>query len=1064
MKRILLLTAILFYCATTFFAQEFNLSRFTNSSGLPQNYVYTVAQDRDGFVWIGMAEGLSKYDGIKFTNYTTRDSLADNYVSHLIMDIDGKLWCGHGNGQFSYYDGYKFHKMPIVEEMSAPIKDMCIDDKGNVWAVEQNMGLVKITPDHQIVTYFDEEKFGNPVFTSVVAVNSMSLFVGTDEGLLSVKVDIDGKVLAPRNIDGIDNGVNKIVPRRDGAGYWIATSGGGIYTCTVSGEVKQIKQCSESCTDEGNMNYDIRSLYEDANGDLYLGTWGDGMKEWKRREQSNDYVESLSLNEENGLGNNFVADITVDREGIFWFATYGGGVAAWVNNFFARYSIANIGFVRNKITTAQIDGQRLWLGLNEGVISLDAQCINNFEYFDTSMGMPAQTEISSIVIDKERGQQYVGTRGRGVYVRHNSENHYRPLDMGLSQQNLRMINGMVLSDSLLYMATQGGLVAYNITTATAEVYNTNNGLPHNNINFVYIDDEGQLWLGPKDSGIALKTNSEFEIHRLANVPVDVASMTVDRRGRFWLATVNNGVLCSSNDSVISITTIDGLEKNYCYGIARDNNEHIWVCHQPGLSCIDLNTGNIRTYSLNQGMNYEFDCVVPDKNGDLWFSSSSGVVHYISMYDKRNSVPPVINLTNITISDKYHDVNKPIDLPYPYDGNVDKLEFDFVGICMKDPKNVSYEYWLQMGEDDKDERWMSLGTQNHKEFDFLPEGDYILNVRAFNSNGIVCEKPLRISIHIDKPFWKTWWFPILAVVAVMFGFRQFSKWRERKLLKRQKELQDEVNRQTKEISDQKNEIERKNTDIMDSINYANLIQTSVLPSQDGLKDYPFADAFILYLPRDIVSGDFYWFTKHEDHVIICCGDCTGHGVHGAFLTMIGSTILNDAAHDPSMLTPCKLLDKLDREIKATLNKNVATEEKRDGMDCAIIDINLSNYEVTSAAARRPVNFIIKGELVTVKGTRRGIGEPRTANEFVETITQLHKGDYIYMSSDGFTDQMGGADNDDDVIKFSTKRYNEMLMKLYENPMHEQKEEMARILKNWAGHYERVDDVIVMGIKL
>ena len=97
-------------------AQNFNLSKFTNAAGLPQNYVYSVVQDNNGFIWVGMGEGLSRYDGMRFSNFSVRDSLADNYVSQMIIDTDGQLWCGHGNGQFTYNDGRKFVKMPFCEE------------------------------------------------------------------------------------------------------------------------------------------------------------------------------------------------------------------------------------------------------------------------------------------------------------------------------------------------------------------------------------------------------------------------------------------------------------------------------------------------------------------------------------------------------------------------------------------------------------------------------------------------------------------------------------------------------------------------------------------------------------------------------------------------------------------------------------------------------------------------------------------------------------------------------------------------------------------------------------
>ena len=283
-------------------------------------------------------------------------------------------------------------------------------------------------------------------------------------------------------------------------------------------------------------------------------------------------------------------------------------------------------------------------------------------------------------------------------------------------------------------------------------------------------------------------------------------------------------------------------------------------------------------------------------------------------------------------------------------------------------------------------------------------------------------------------------------------------RERQLRQRQQELENEVARQTAELSSKNAIIERKNHDIMDSINYAKRIQTAILPAPTSLKDFPFKDSFLLFMPRDVVSGDFYWFNRYENHVIICCSDCTGHGVPGAFMSMIGTTILNDATRNPEMRHPAKLLDCLDHEIKHTLNKNQAIEAQ-DGMDCAIVDIDLDNLVMVSAAARRSIYTFTKGKINEIKGTRRSIGDRRNGNEFMETTTQFYHGDVFYLSSDGFTDQFGEKTGE----KYTTGAFKRTLESIFEKPMEEQMDYLKEEFRRWKGHREQIDDILIMGIK-
>ena len=1041
-------------------SQTYTMAKYTNTSGLPQNYIYSLAQDPNGFLWIAMGEGLTRYDGINKVNYSTRDSLSDMYVSSLLIDTDGRLWCGHGNGQLTYWNGSRFKKV-YISDVSAPIKDMCTDDRGNIWAVEQNKGLIRVSPKMEVTTFHDRSIFGRKKFNAVKAINSYTLIVGTTDGLMLVKLGVDDSVEEPEMISELEYiSIECVEAARDGKHYWIGTEEGQLFSYGITDGAVQVAQCEENCSEGEDFHpTPIRSIYEDEYGKIMVGTWGRGASQWEFSAKHNKYIEVLNLGSENGLGNDFIADIIVDREGIYWFATYGGGVAQWVNNYFSQYNLGEIGYQRMKATQVTVKGDDLWVGLNSGILKINRQCMADFEYYDSSFGLPSSV-VSGIVFDEATSTQYVSTESRGVYYKHASSRMYQRLQYESPSNTTDMVNGIVLSDEgVLYIATQGGLIVYDTKSLSSKIYTTESGLPHNNINFVFIDDLSQVWVGPKDSGIAmLECDGNWDIHRLSDVQVNIAAMTIDDNNRKWLASVNNGVLCAMGDSIISLTTSDGLEKNYCYDIAADGEGRIWVCHMPGLSCIDLNTGNIRSFNANNDFGQEFIDSYADEYGDIWFANTDGIIHYTAELDKRNNVPPLINFTKAVVAGTTYNPLEPIELSYPYTRDVDKFEFDFIGICMRDPKNVKYEYWLQMGKHDNAERWMSLGEQSHKEFDFLPEGDYVLNVRAFNSDGTVSEQPLRISIHIDSPFWKSWYFPLAILVFLWFVVRAFMRYREKKLKQRQQELEEEVHRQTAMLQKQKNVIERKNKDIMDGINYANRIQTAILPSKTSLMDYKLGGSFLIFKPRDVVSGDFYWFNQYDNHLLICCGDCTGHGVPGAFMSMIGTTILNDATRNPEKRHPKALLEQLDKEVKQTLNKNQSIEAQ-DGMDCAIIDINLETRELISAAAHRPIVLFIKGRMSEIRGTRRSVGDRRNGNEFEETVTQLYPGDTIYMFSDGLTDQFNSEGE-----KYTSGKFKRFLQDIQENNMEEQQSHINAEFEHWKGTHEQVDDVIVMGIKI
>jgi serine phosphatase RsbU (regulator of sigma subunit) len=303
---------------------------------------------------------------------------------------------------------------------------------------------------------------------------------------------------------------------------------------------------------------------------------------------------------------------------------------------------------------------------------------------------------------------------------------------------------------------------------------------------------------------------------------------------------------------------------------------------------------------------------------------------------------------------------------------------------------------------------------------------------------------------------------MAVLALMFVML-YIKVRERKQRRLQEYLENELAARTREVMEQKEVIEIKNRDITDSINYAKRIQTSMLPPVKKLQKH-FSGYFVFYSPRDIVSGDFYWFDRVNEHkFVVVCADSTGHGVPGAFMSMIGSTLIKDISQKVCDSSPSAMLRMLDQELRHMLNQNSEDESKSgDGIDIMICEIDLRTHYVRYASAMRPMIIYRNGEEYFVKGSRSSVGGhyEREDNDFEDEGIQLTKGDIIYLFSDGYSDQFGGPMGK----KFKMVRLKNMLQEIHQKPMDEQFTLVKNTFGEWKENYEQVDDVLFMGIKI
>ncbi|MFH2141242.1 MAG: tetratricopeptide repeat protein [Bacteroidota bacterium] len=306
--------------------------------------------------------------------------------------------------------------------------------------------------------------------------------------------------------------------------------------------------------------------------------------------------------------------------------------------------------------------------------------------------------------------------------------------------------------------------------------------------------------------------------------------------------------------------------------------------------------------------------------------------------------------------------------------------------------------------------------------------------------------------------------LITIFFSVFLFRFFKqKKKANKLLAIRNE---QINQQKEEIqaqrdlaAAQRDLISEQKQDITDSIQYAYKIQSAIFPSPEEiilfLKDY-----FILYKPRDIVSGDFYWINKVDKKIIIIAADCTGHGVPGAFMSMLGYAFMNEIVNKERITSPARILDRLRENIILALKQHGNLSDQRDGMDVAAIAIDLENQEMEYSGANNPLYMIRNNELIETKADKMPVSVYPRMNPFSNFSTQIHSNDVIYIFSDGFADQFGGKSGK----KFKYSKFKELILSIKDKSMKEQEVILDTTFEEWKGSHNQIDDVLVIGIKV
>ena len=1038
------------------FPQSYNFRTFSSEDGLAQSYVYSIVQDVHGYLWIGTGNGLSRYNGLKFENFSTGDSLPDDIITCGISDGDC-LWFGQWNGRLSFFNGKKFHTVNIPKSDLSPVTHFAKSPDGQIWVSTYSNGLLKLSIDTGVIKHYLFKEM--TIIISFDFINPNELLVGTNTGLLYCRLKESGEVEIIRSVLEIpESKVTCIQKMKSKPGFYIATENDGIFQLTYNDNLFNVKKII------ADTDFDfsgIQDIYEDSQSNLWLCSKVNGLIRMNYSD-SGELTKTSFFNKVNGFVTDNVKTVFEDREGNIWSGNFGQGITLITPKFFTVYKVDNPVYGGN-IFSICFDQQYRWIGTENGLLKMDKSTGKIVKFYGRGSGLPKDTITT--IYSKDGKELWIGTGRNGVFRMDvaNEKILKYPVENGILENSITIIAG---KGEQVWIGTKKGLWNINPGTNSKNWYSINRGgLPHNFINCLYIDRTDKVWISTPGNTLAYIQNEKVYKTPLNSLSgnLTLGPITEDTDSRIWVGSNGNGVFFEvRSDSIVNLTVKEGLLSNYCYSLICDDHQNIWVGHKNGLSRIRTADYSVKPIQHIEGTtdSYQFNpnAIIKDQHGNIWFGTNKGLVSYDPSMESSLKKPPVLGFTSIKINDVEKEISDKIILS---PGNY-KIRIDFLGVSLKEPALVSYQYKLE-GYD----QWSEITKNTGITYNHLTEGTYKFILNASSGDGAVSENPLTLSITIKKPVWKKWWFYPVNVFLLIALTVIYVKRREYRFLAEKRILEEKVRERTFEIQSQKNEIElqrdtidEKNANITASIKYASHIQNAVLPPID-LIDKLLPDNFILSKPKDIVSGDFYWLAEKDNKIILAVADCTGHGVPGAFMSLLGITLLNEIVNIQGITKSDVIVTMLRENLIRSLQQSRKDIPTSDGLDIALCVMDQQQKRIQFTGGMNNLVLIRDGKLEVFRGDRCSVCVVyKNSDLFTMKEIEYKKGDVFYLFSDGYQDQFGGEHD----RKYFVHRFYTELLDIHRKPMLIQKEILEKNHKEWMRDNVQTDDITVMGIRL
>jgi ligand-binding sensor domain-containing protein/serine phosphatase RsbU (regulator of sigma subunit) len=1107
MKDILIFFNLLFLFSGTSWAQtnEVIFNHYTVDDGISQSSVSCILQDSQGYIWFGTQDGLNRFNGYSFERYyhnpLDTTSISQGWVYSITEDTMGNIWVGTRGGLnkfdkkrgvfeqivakpgkknsifsnlvygVTYHEGtILINTPPVLNIMNIKTREVAqykntinlekrtssyeksfpviVDKKNNVW-IASAKGLSKFN--------LSEKKFHNyentPDDPSSIPDNYINaiyedkqgeIWIGTTNGFCRYDSSTDRFI---RFENKFKNNSTLAILQDDKGDFWFGTFGGGLNQVFFDSQKKQIRNInnySNNINDGKTIISDVvSSLYEDQSHIIWIGSFL-GLNKLDLKPKKFLLYKKTESEHSINLLDNFIASAYLDKNDILWIGNWGKGL-----NLLNRKT----GAVKQYAPT---------LNGNQKIVNGYVQAI--FRDPDNRM--------------------WIATRN-GVQVLNTADSSFVDLNKVFKIKdlpefrNVRMRKIIADSKKNIWICCDNGLykIGYETKNVTTFLnHNNSKSISDNVVNDIVETMDGKFWLSTVN-GLNLYDPATGSFAHYFNDPLDqqtlssnmVTCLLLDRNDDLWVGT-NSGLnlLKKGSTKFIYYSKKEGLPNEYIYCMQEDDSGQIWFSTNRGIGVFNKKDNKILSYNNEdglQGLEFNGGASFKSPSGELFFGGVSGLnSFYPNVMPKNDFVPPIV----ITSFEKSNEKGK--EKRIIQNGDVVELSYsdyeiviEFAALDYTNSKANQYAYKMEGLSND----WIDVNYRNFVTFSKLPPDKYTFSVRGSNNDKVWNTTGASITIIILPPFWRTWWFYTLCVILTLSVVIVLIKLREKSLLKEKRILEKKVQERTEkivyqheEIEKQKNELVKKNIKITDSIDYAKKIQDAFLPNPDLLKQL-FPESFVLFIPKDIVSGDFYWLQTKSDNIFFAIGDCTGHGVPGAFMSLISINLLNEIIEKKTNLVPSEILEALRLRIIDTLTPSKGEEKRQNGLDIALCAYNSAKHELSYAGAKNPLYLFRNNAFTEIKADRHTVG--RFYNQenipFTNHSFPVEKGDVIYLFSDGFADQKGGTLNK----KYYYQPFKELFQRIQGLDMAEQKKQLEQEIVSWRGNNEQIDDILIMGIR-
>ncbi len=1112
-----LLPIACFLLPTALSAQRNNFQTYTLAQHLPQSTIYCITQDKRGYLWLGMeGSGLCRFDGINFKTFDRKDGFNADVVRALIQDSKGRIWAGTSGEGVIMFDGRTFKNIGKKEGLHGSTVLSIMEDKdGAIWAGTDDGGVNRIrqvAADSFSVQVFDEEKgLSNKSVFDIHQDRQGHIWLATYQGISvltlsgdSVKINL---LLYPRDIPS--ESIASIAEDATGK-LWFGTHEEGVFTIApqkikfsnTDFQLDLISRKVKVYNETNGFNAKrIWKIFLSSSNELWFASIEDGIVRQRNASITIDSMPSKYVFEhytdKEGLPGKNIMSLFEDNTGNMWIGTNGDGLSKFMGDKFSHFTDKD-GLISNKVEGIDQDSVGdLWLASSGGGLL-------NFK-------MEADQPVFKSYTTKDglSGNATLSVSAGKAFNNHNIWTVVK--DGGLSKFNGKKFTSFTAeSDGLLdnsaycvfvdkhgvvWCGSKRGISRWDgVKFIVIKLEETLN-ITEKDVNTVIQDKEENLWFASNGGLIKYTGDGNISSFDTAEGLTNLAvlSLAEGPQGNIWMGTRNGGIFMldvHSKDKVKIkriVNDASGLSSNSIRSLIFENEYTLIAATDKGFDKITLNDKykvvDVRNYNASDGflgVECNDNASFKDSKGNIWFGNVKGLTKYTPSLEKINQRPPLTHITSIKLFNKDVDwttksdsvspwFNLPLGLTLKYNEN--HISFSVSAISMDNPQKLRYKYLLEGWE----QEWSLPTAANERDYPVLPPGTYTFKVSSIGANGIWNSEPCTFTFTITPPWYRTYWFYGIVAILVIILIFSFIKRRERNLIIEKNILEEKVVERTAEVTKQKHElelqkemIEEKNKDITDSINYAERIQQAILPQLEHIRS-ALPQSFIFFQPRDIVSGDFYWYNEASENgepvYLLAAADCTGHGVPGAFMSMINSSLLNETVNEKKIIEPAQILNEVRRGIIQSLKQTVKTGGQKDGMDIGLISLRFKEDKIILeyAGANNSMYIVRQGSqsvLEEIAPDKMPVSISDNLRDFKNNVIELQPGDSFYIFTDGYADQFGGSKGK----KFKYPPFKELLLSVQDLGMDEQKEILHSTMENWKGNLEQVDDILVIGVRL